>query len=255
MNARTRLALSLALIVMPASSVLAAGLGGSKSSMRRQHAVAVASYFTFAATRAQLDELVREDRLQAVYSTADLLLDRVSFPYARPAVRLFVERIAAEYRAATGERLVVTSLTRPLDDQPRNASPLSVHPAGMAVDFRRPSKASSRQWLEKTLLSLESKGVIDATRERKPPHYHVAVFSDKYATYALTLGATIPAASAIDNLVPSLDPRTIASAPAHVERAVPVMHGGSALPLLVAFGLVGLAGFAMVAASRRLRRA
>jgi hypothetical protein len=190
-----------------------------------------------------------------VYSTTDLLLDRVSFPYARPAVRMFIERLASQYRAATRERLVVTSLTRPLDDQPRNASPLSVHPAGMAVDFRRPSKASSRQWLEKTLLSLENKGVIDATRERRPAHYHVAVFPDKYATYAATLGAIIPAARATDDLVPTLDPVKIAAAPAHVESAIPANSSGSTLPLLLASGLVGFAGFAMFAARRKLRRA
>ncbi len=97
---------------------------------------------------------------------------------------MFVEHVAADYRAATGAPLVVTSLTRPDALQPRNAHQLSVHPAGMAVDFRVPDDASQRVWFEKTLLELETKGLIDATRERYPPHYHVAVFAEPYSAYA-----------------------------------------------------------------------
>jgi hypothetical protein len=83
-----------------------------------------------------------------------------------------------------GEKLIVTSLVRPTDLQPRNAHKLSVHPAGMAVDFRVPSTASERSWLEKALLGLENAGVLDVTREHTPPHYHVAVFPAEYVAYA-----------------------------------------------------------------------
>jgi hypothetical protein len=113
----------------------------------------------------------------------------VSFPYSRDAVKLFVERLARDYRAATGDRLVVTSLTRPVSRQPRNASPLSVHPTGMAVDFRVPKKLAHRRWLERTLLSLENRNVLDATRERHPAHYHVAVFPREYSRYVAALSA------------------------------------------------------------------
>ncbi|HSG48845.1 MAG TPA: LysM peptidoglycan-binding domain-containing protein, partial [Longimicrobiales bacterium] len=40
-----------------------------------------------------------------------------------------------------------------------------------------------RQWLERVLLSLEGAGVVEATRERFPPHYHVAVFPRQYTAY------------------------------------------------------------------------
>ena len=40
-------------------------------------------------------------------------LDRVNTYRARPEVALFIRRLAAQYRAACGEQLVVTSLTRP----------------------------------------------------------------------------------------------------------------------------------------------
>src|SRR6185295_8964622 len=113
----------------------------------------------------------------------DYIVNDVSFPYARPAVKLFVQRLAAQYREATGQRLVITSLTRPINQQPENASALSVHPAGMAVDLRIPASAKHRRWLERTLLSLEDKAVLDVTRERHPAHYHVAVFPEQYENY------------------------------------------------------------------------
>ncbi|NIP81786.1 MAG: LysM peptidoglycan-binding domain-containing protein, partial [Gemmatimonadetes bacterium] len=115
------------------------------------------------------------------------LLARVSFPYARPEVKMFLERLSAQYRAACKEPLVVTSLTRPRNRQPNNASSRSVHPTGMAVDIRRSNQRSCRRWIEDTLLSLEQAGVVEATRERRPPHYHVAVFPRQYGRYVAAL--------------------------------------------------------------------
>jgi hypothetical protein len=158
-------------------------LRGSRTSIRHQHEVARDADLTFLRTPAQVREFVAKERLEQVTSTADLEITKVSFPYTRPIVKTFLERLAAQYRAATGERLVVTSLTRPTSRQPRNASPYSVHPAGIAVDFRVPRTAAERSWLEQTLLELENTGVLDVTRERRPPHYHVAVFPEEYEAY------------------------------------------------------------------------
>jgi nucleoid-associated protein YgaU len=53
-----------------------------------------------------------------------------------------------------------------------------------------------RSWLESTLLSLERRGVISATREHRPPHYHVSVFPRQYARYVASLGdAPTPSAT------------------------------------------------------------
>jgi hypothetical protein len=164
-----------------------AQLRGSQRSVVRQHQVARRNDFTFLRTSKQVREFVREQRLDRVTSSKDVQVANVSFPYARPAVRMFVERLAAQYRAATGQRLVVTSLTRPISRQPRNASELSVHPAGMAVDFRIPKSPAARRWLEKTLLELEDKVVLDVTKERTPAHYHVAVFPRQYEKYLAEL--------------------------------------------------------------------
>ena len=162
----------------------AAGLGGSPESMRLQHDVAVENDYEFMGSPAQLRRLVAAGRLTELTGNADYRLARVSYPYAQPEVLLFVERLAAQYRKATGSQLVVTSLTRPSSEQPRNAHKLSVHPAGMAIDFRIPKAAPERAWLERTLLELENSGVLDVTRERNPPHYHVAVFPAEYRAYA-----------------------------------------------------------------------
>jgi hypothetical protein len=125
-------------------------------------------------------------------------LHEVSYPVARPEVRVFIERLAGQYRRACGEALVVTSLTRPMSEQPDNASSRSVHPTGMALDLRRPRTASCRSWLERTLLDLESRGVLDVTLERAPVHLHVALYPRQYASYLtrLTGAATAVAAAA-----------------------------------------------------------
>jgi hypothetical protein len=53
----------------------------------------------------------------------------------------------------------------------------------MAVDVRRSRSRACRSWLESVLLSLEATGVLEATRESYPPHYHIAVFPRPYTRY------------------------------------------------------------------------
>jgi hypothetical protein len=57
----------------------------------------------------------------------------------------------------------------------------------MAVDLRIPDSKADRRWLERTLLSLEDKAVLDVTRERHPAHYHIAVFPAMYERYVRRL--------------------------------------------------------------------
>jgi hypothetical protein len=175
-------------VLTPAASAIAGELGGSRSSVRKAFIVAKRNDYTFLRTAADVREFVRKERLAKVVSNAHFDVKRtVSFPYARPAVKMFIERLAEQYHGATGDRLVVTSLTRPISRQPRNASALSVHPAGIAVDLRLPDRASDRKWLERTLLSLEDNAVLDVTREYNPAHYHIAVFPRQYEQYVARL--------------------------------------------------------------------
>lgn len=139
--------------------------------------------FTFLQRPGDVRRFVRLGLLVRLRGNRDYDLARVSFAYARPAVRTFVHRLAAQYRSACGEKLVVTSLTRPRTRQPANASSRSVHPTGMALDLRRSRRRACRSWLERVLRSLEDKGVLEATREHHPPHYHVAVFPEPYLRY------------------------------------------------------------------------
>ena len=176
------LAILFALGARPAG---ASDLGGSLTSMTRQHRVAMNEAYDFLRTAREISRLAEAGELVAVEGNADYVVSpQVVHRYARPEVQRFIERLAAGYHQATGERLVVTSLVRPESEQPVNAHRLSVHPAGMAVDLRVSSKARSRAWLERTLLGLEKSGVLDVTREYRPPHYHVAVFPAAYTAYA-----------------------------------------------------------------------
>lgn len=163
-------------------------LRGSHQSMDIQNRVARQHDFTYIANSPQVRRFVSAGYLVPLEGNGAFSLDsEVSFPYARPEVRTFIRRLARQYRSACGEQLVVTSLTRPQTRQPYNASDRSVHPTGMAVDLRRSTRPSCRGWLESVLISLEEQGVLEATRERYPPHYHIAVFPEPYSQYVARL--------------------------------------------------------------------
>ncbi|HYO16194.1 MAG TPA: DUF5715 family protein [Thermoanaerobaculia bacterium] len=192
---RTRSSRTLAVVCLLALSGLAAvplleaqSLQGSRSSLLRQNEMARQHDYTYLRTSDQVHEFARRGLLVRLSGSSSYRLAAVSFPYARPEVKTFIERLGSQYRAACGERLVVTSLTRPLTRQPRNASHLSVHPTGMAVDLRRSNRSSCRRWLEKTLLTMEQRGLVEATRERHPPHYHVTLFPKPYMRYLASKG-------------------------------------------------------------------
>ncbi len=163
--------------------VQAQSLVGSRTSMQRQNQAAINYGYTFIENSQAITNFVNSGRLVKVNATKYLELSNVSYPYTRPAVLLFLDRLSAQYRSSCDEKLTITSLTRPINKQPANASEDSVHPAGMAVDLRIPAQRKCRSWLEKTLLELEAEGVLDVTRERKPAHYHVAVFTESYAAF------------------------------------------------------------------------
>jgi hypothetical protein len=176
-------ALALACMAAFSTPAGAQSLKGSMSSLDVQNRVAHQHDFTYISTTAQAKRFIELGYLVHVKSNGDYHINRISHPYARPEVELFVSRLGRQYRSACGEQLVITSLTRPTNRQPRNASSRSVHPTGMALDVRRSNSRACRSWLEKVLLSLEGAGVLEATRERKPPHYHIALFPNQYASY------------------------------------------------------------------------
>lgn len=171
------------LLIAAVNAAQAQTMRGSRESISQQNQHAVTHGYTFVQTSSQVADLVDTGELVRVDAGRTMVLHNVSYPYARPAVRTLIQRLSAQYFNACGEKLTVTSLTRPIARQPANASDDSVHPAGMAVDLRIPSNGRCRSWLESTLLSLEKNYVLDVTRERRPPHYHVAVFPETYSNY------------------------------------------------------------------------
>jgi LysM repeat protein len=187
------LAFTLGLVLGGISSpASAADLRGSMASVQKQYHAALSLGFSPAHNTTELARWVGEGTLVRVSPNENYELGAVSFPYTRATTKAFIECFAKEYRTATGERLVVTSLTRPLSRQPRNASDYSVHPMGMAVDFRRSGSPQARRWIERRLASLEAAGVIEATHEHRPPHYHVAVFPPQIASYASAYLPKVP---------------------------------------------------------------
>jgi len=176
-------ALFCALLSLVPQGAQAQSLRGGTSSMDRQNRAARQHDFTFIDTPQRVNYFASKGWLVRIRPNRDFTLHAVSYPYARPEVQLFLTRLGAQYRSACGEQLVATSLTRPANRQPRNASDRSVHPTGMAMDLRYSRSRNCRQWLEGVLLDLERVGVLEATRERYPAHYHVALFPRQYASY------------------------------------------------------------------------
>ncbi|HEX2163329.1 MAG TPA: DUF5715 family protein, partial [Thermoanaerobaculia bacterium] len=180
-------ALALAAAVLVPALAHAASLTPSRPSLLRQVEAANEHGFTYAYDDDDVEAMIARGELVRLTGNSDYSVKwTVSQPYARPEVKLFVERLGDQYRDACGQKLMVTSLVRPKTRQPSNSSPLSVHPTGMAMDLRVSGiPRACRSWLEQALLNLERRGVLEAARERHPPHFHVVLFPDPYVDYVV----------------------------------------------------------------------
>ena len=154
----------------------AQSLSGSWASMNKQVTEAARHDYHYIKDPSEIQRFLDRGELVPIPGNRDYFLKEVSYPYARPEVRDFITLLAERYRDSCGEQLVVTSLLRPQNRQPRNASRRSVHPTGMALDLRRSWSRRCRQQLEQMLLRFEARGVLDVTLERNPYHYHIALF-------------------------------------------------------------------------------
>ena len=154
------------------------------ASVERMYDHAVRDGLTFYENTNDVQWAAARGELVQLHTNRGYELHRVAFPYVRPATLTFVERLAEDYDGRCGEELVVTSGVRPESRQPRNSSQRSVHPTGMAVDLRKPTNGHCLTWLRRELLALEGTGVIEATEEHHPAHFHVAVFGPEYLRFA-----------------------------------------------------------------------
>ena len=167
-------------LALAAAPAHAQTLRGSPSSVDRMYQQARAHDLTFYRTSTGVRGGARDGDLVRMTGNADYRLAGVSHPYTLSITRTFVQRLARQYRQACREQLVVTSAMRPTSLRLINSADRSVHPTGMAIDIRRPSNRRCLTFLRETLLSLERAGVIEATEENRPPHFHVAVFPGPY---------------------------------------------------------------------------
>jgi nucleoid-associated protein YgaU len=180
LTARLVLPAALALCAAPAA---AQSLRGSPASIDRMYNHARSNDITFYRTGTGVRSAARDGELVRMSGNDDYRLAGVSYPYALAATRTFVQRLGAQYREVCGEKLVITSGVRPTTLRLANSTDRSVHPTGMAVDIRKPRGGRCLSWLRETLMHLEREGVIEATEERRPPHFHVAVFPSPYRRY------------------------------------------------------------------------
>jgi nucleoid-associated protein YgaU len=155
-------------------------LRGSPASVDRMYHQAQAHDLTFYRTSTGVRGGARDGDLVRLSGNADYRLAGVSHPYTLSITRTFVQRLARQYRAACREQLVITSAIRPTSVRLINSVDRSVHPTGMAIDIRRPTNTRCLNFLRETLLTLERAGVLEATEERRPPHFHVAVYPGPY---------------------------------------------------------------------------
>ena len=171
------LVLVCALALVAARDVGAQSLRGSKAKVDRAYQFARRQGIEFTDSRTEVRTGVRDGEYVRLQGGPNVRLKGVAVPYVLPATRDFVTRLAASYRVACRAPLVVTSAMRPTALQERlpNGVAKSVHPTGMAVDLRVPS-GSCRPWLRRTLLAESRLGVVDATEEHHPAHFHVIVF-------------------------------------------------------------------------------
>ena len=182
----TVIALVATSLFAPSRIVAAQSLRGSHASVNLMYRRAVRGGLDFYETPAEVRRAVVRGELVPLTGNANYTITRIGTPYVRRDTRAFVTELAADYRRACGTPLVVTSATRPMSRRLANGSSLSVHPTGMAVDLRKPS-GRCLTWLRRTLLANERRGVIEATEERRPPHFHVAVMpSSSYSKVVAT---------------------------------------------------------------------
>jgi len=161
----------------------AQSLHGSDESVARMYRHARAERLTFYETSSGVRRAVTRGRLERLVPNGDFTLHEVGYPFVQAKTLTFVQRLGAQYRSTCGEPLEVTSAVRPATRQPPNSVAQSVHPTGMAVDLHKPDDPACRSWLKETLLELEGAGVLEATEEFAPPHFHVAVYPTPYGRY------------------------------------------------------------------------
>lgn len=149
-------------------------IGGEITTSERQFLYAESNRLPFVSSESEYRQLSRNGFFVRL-GHSDITVP-ARRPYVLPSTAEFVYATATAYRAAGCGRLAVTGAGRLTTERPVNGSLHSVHPTGMAVDIRvRGVSSVCEEWLNAHFTTAEANGVIDATREHLPPHFHVVV--------------------------------------------------------------------------------
>lgn len=150
-------------------------LRGSRAAVDRAYQAAKQEGVVFARSRRAIERGAAEgEYVRLPRSAASFRLRGVAVPYVRPETHAFLTTFAAGYRRACGEPLTVTSAMRPTSVHLANSVEKTVHPTGMALDLRAPRNGCIG-WMRRALIGYERRGVVEATEEHHPAHFHVAV--------------------------------------------------------------------------------
>ncbi len=152
-----------------------AELRGSRPKVQGTYFNAVARGVRFYDGMDDARAAIAAGRFVPLYGNEYYATYRMTLAYATPDARTFVETLAPQFVEHCDEMMVVTSALRPKEKSPRNGSPWTVHPTGIAVDIRKPRNRACWSWLRERLLAYQADGVVDATEEFHPPHFHIAV--------------------------------------------------------------------------------
>ncbi|MHB1264673.1 MAG: DUF5715 family protein [Gemmatimonadaceae bacterium] len=152
-----------------------AALRGSRPKVQGTYFNAVARGVPFYDGMDEARAAIAGGKFVPLYGNQFYATHRMTLAYAAPHARTFVETLAPQFVEHCDEMMVVTSALRPKERSPRNGSPWTVHPTGIAVDIRKPRNRACWSWLRQRLLDYQAEGVVDATEEFHPPHFHIAV--------------------------------------------------------------------------------
>lgn len=152
-----------------------AALKGSRPKVQGTYFNTVNRGATFYQTMDEARAAISSGKFVPLYGNQYYATYHMTLAYATPQAKAFIEALAPQFVEHCDEMMVVTSALRPKEKSPRNGSPWTVHPTGIAVDIRKPRNQACKPWLRQVLLDYQNQGYVDATEEFHPPHFHVAV--------------------------------------------------------------------------------
>ena len=143
----------------------------------RQFRYAEANGIPFARNERDYQDLVARGQFVRLRHPALTIAARR--PYVLPTTAQFIYEIADAFSGAGCRGLRINDAARLVSERPSNGSVYSVHPAGMALDLRVINLSARCYEVLTNILSMaEMRGQADATREHRPPHFHVVVVQD-----------------------------------------------------------------------------